>query len=137
MNDIFTLPPLEEEEHLAFMQWVKYNPEVRDLIIHIPNEGKRSVHYAQKLKRMGMRKGVSDFFLPLPTTKHHGLWIELKRFKGSRETPEQKEWIQRMRSMKYKAEFAYGCDHAKQILIDYLQESKDSKDSKESAEINI
>lgn len=117
---VIRLPPSEDEEHQAFMQWVQHNPTIKDLIFHIPNEGKRSFYMGKKLQRMGMRKGVSDFFLPLPTKKYHGLWIELKRTRGAKETIEQREWIIKMRQLNYHAEFAYGAEHAIQVIKQYL-----------------
>ena len=47
-------------------------------IVHIPNEGKRSVSYAAQLKRAGMRKGFPDLFVPLAREGFHGLFVEMK-----------------------------------------------------------
>lgn len=67
-----------------------------------------------------MRRGVSDFFLPLPKKSYHGLWIELKRKKKYVISKEQKEWIERMRLLNYRAEFAYGFEDAKKIVEEYM-----------------
>jgi hypothetical protein len=110
----------EEKEHIALMDWVRWHPILRHLMIHIPNEGRRSVQYAVKMKRMGLRKGVSDFFLPLPKGKFHGLWVELKRDSKAKKTEEQIEWLNKMRSLDYAAYFAYGFESAKDIITMYL-----------------
>src|ERR1044072_2253058 len=117
MSNIAELIPTEQQEHFALMHWIKTQPNIRGLIIHIRNEGRRDVKYGNKLKRMGLRAGVSDFFLPLPTKMYHGLWIELKRKKGSRESDEQKAWLLKMRALDYCACFAYGWEDARDIIL--------------------
>lgn len=120
MSAIIQLPPTEYQEHVALMKWIATQPNIRDIFIHIPNEGKRNPISGAHLKRMGMRKGVSDFFLPKPNKESHGLWVELKRTKGARETPEQKDWINKMKALNYDAHFAYGWEHAREIILHYL-----------------
>lgn len=116
-----TIGPTETQEHIALMDWVNLHPVLKRLMIHIPNEGKRSPWLGAKLKRMGLRKGVSDFFLPFPRSKYHGLWIELKRDAKSAKTPEQIEWIDYMKALDYAAHFAYGFESAQSIILDYLK----------------
>lgn len=120
--------PTERQEHLALMKWIALQPKIRDLFVHIPNEGKRSVLEGYVLRRLGLRRGVSDFLLPLPTKSYHGLWIELKRKDGGKESIEQKQWINKMRSLGYAAFFARGCDEAIKIISTYLQEGEEKKE---------
>lgn len=91
------LIPTEEEEQQALFKWLEFaanrHPELL-LMIHIPNEGKRSQVAGARLKPVGLRKGVPDLFLPVPKGKYHGLWIEMKRQKGSKTSKEQKNWIE-------------------------------------------
>ena len=91
--------PTEEQEQAAVMEWAmlmaKQFPDLEDLF-HIGNGGLRSKSEAVRLKRIGVKPGVSDLFLPAPVGKYHGLWIEMKRRKGGRLEPEQKDWIDRM-----------------------------------------
>lgn len=115
----------EYKEAMALIEWCSYMPLVRDLIIHIPNEGKRTPLQGLYLKRIGLRPGVSDFFLPLPISPYHGLWIELKRTSGGRITPHQAIWIERMKSLDYKAEIAYGWIAARDKILGYLKKSID------------
>lgn len=116
--------PTEKQEHMAFMSWCRTKPIVRDLIIHIPNGEKRDKITGYHLKQMGVRRGVSDFFLPLPVILDdniwHGLWIELKRKTAANESSEQREWINTMRFYGYKAFFCYGCDDAIQTTTNYI-----------------
>ena len=113
--------PTEKQEHKCLMQWIRTQQVVRDLIIHIPNEGQRNPIYGYHLKQMGMRAGVSDFFLPLPTPLFHGLWIELKRKENGRESMEQRTWINKMRGLGYAAFFCYGWEDAKSRIEEYLR----------------
>lgn len=112
--------PTEHQEHFALMSWVRTQPRIHDVLIHIPNEGKRDPRLGNKLKRMGMRAGVFDFFIPIPTSLYHGLWIELKRRKGSKISKEQMEWSHKMKSLQYCACFAYGWEEARELILLYL-----------------
>jgi hypothetical protein len=60
-------------------QWA-YNTyqEVRGILHHIPNGGKRSIVEAAQLKASGVVMGVCDLFLPLARRNAHGLYIEMK-----------------------------------------------------------
>lgn len=110
----------EKSEHSALIKWISYHPILKDLAVHIPNEGKRHPILGANLKRLGMRKGVSDIFIPYPTSSYHGLWIELKREKKYRIEKEQKEWIDKMNELGYYATFAFGWIEAKNIIEFYL-----------------
>lgn len=84
----------------AVMQWVRLQPTIRDFIIHIPNEGKRTSSYGKYLKDMGMRPGVADLFIAMPRHECNGAWIELKSKNGIL-SPEQKEFLKNMESQNY------------------------------------
>lgn len=89
----------------AVMEWIRLQPTIRDFIIHIPNEGKRSASYGKSLKDMGIRPGVSDLFIAMPRHECNGAWIELKSKNGIL-SPEQKEFLHHMESQNY---FAMTC----------------------------
>lgn len=58
-------------------------------LYHIRNGGSiKSPREGLKFKRMGVRKGVPDLFLSVPTHEHHGFYIELKK-KGGKPSDEQ------------------------------------------------
>jgi len=100
----------EESEQMALIQWSGYHPIARDHLIAIPNGGFRNILEAIRLKRQGVRPGVFDLFLAYPCGQLHGLWIELKAPKpyDARITPEQQDWFNKMKRMKYDATFSYG-----------------------------
>lgn len=117
--------PTEEQEQAAVIEWAmlmsKQFPDLEDLF-HIGNGGLRSKSEAVRLKRIGVKPGVSDLFLPAPVGKYHGLWIEMKRRKGGRLEPEQKDWIDRMNRKGYLAVRADGAEEACEIIYKYLTE---------------
>ena len=112
--------PLEQVEHEAFMDWVSYHPLLKDITIHIPNEGKRTPQQGAKFKRLGLKKGIPDILVPIARSSYHGLWIELKRIRKYQISKQQKWWVDKLNELGYYAAFAYGWEHAKQIIEDYL-----------------
>lgn len=122
---IESLLPTEDQEQIALVHWAAYHTICKDHLLHIPNGGSRHKLEAYKLKKMGVRKGVSDFFLAYPIDEYHGLWIELKsKRKTARVSREQCIWLGRMECRGYAAETAYGCDGAIKIILRYLKEDK-------------
>lgn len=78
--------PTEHQEQAAFVQWFRLQfPAIR--IMAIPNGLRTSMMQAIKAKREGLSAGAPDLFIPA-----WGLWIEFKRSKGGRLSPEQKDW---------------------------------------------
>ena len=64
---------------------------------HIANEGKRSVAYKVKLKKMGFRSGAPDILIEYPQGKL--LYVELKNEKGKLSSA-QKLWQIQSNSLK-------------------------------------
>lgn len=82
--------------------------------LHIANERSCSIQQGMILKRMGVRSGVSDIFIPRANKTLHGLWIELK-FGKNKASPAQLTFINEMISEGYGAFVATGAEEA--ILI--------------------
>lgn len=96
-----------------------------DYMYAIPNGGKRGKLEAARLKKQGVKAGVSDIHLTLPYNGFYGLWIELKRpiVKGKPKpsvSPSQKEWIQRMNENGHLAIVAYGYKEARAGIESYF-----------------
>ena len=88
--------PTEHEEQREYVRWFRQTyPEVK--IMAIPNGGARSPATASRLKAEGVSPGVPDLFVPA-----WGLWVEMKRAKGGKVSPEQKEWHQYLESCGYR-----------------------------------
>ena len=92
-------------------------------IVHIPNEGKRSVSYAAQMKRAGLRKGFPDLFVPLAREGYHGLFIELKYGRG-KTSPDQEEWLEFLNANSYRAVVCRGFEEAAREICRYAKNEK-------------
>lgn len=122
----------ESAEQMKVVEWCRVTDYVSGnrlgtgLIFHIPNGGWRSKAEAAQLKAMGVRAGVSDLFLPLPSNGKSGLWIEMKaasepgRSSGGRLSDEQGGWLAEMNARGYGAICAFGADQAIDAIKAYL-----------------
>lgn len=121
--DGIRLIPTEEEEQRFVISWAEVNeyryPELK-LLYHIPNEGKRSVREGARMKRIGLRKGISDLCLPVARGIYHGLYIELKVLNG-RITKEQNEFLAAVREQGYCGFACYGGVSAVKVIEQYLE----------------
>lgn len=109
---------------IEWCEWQKTKYPELDMIFHITNEGKRSKRTGAELKRMGLKRGIPDICLPVPSNEYNGLWIELKADKTKRLTKEQKEWLEKLNRYGYKALRCNGADEAIETIKDYLKISE-------------
>ena len=126
-----TLPaPTEHDEQVALFAWAALNssahPEL-SMLFAVPNGGLRHPAVAAMLRQEGVKAGVPDICLPVARgganggKVHHGLFIELKRAgKEGRATPEQQEWIRRLREYGYVAVICHGFVEAVSAITTYL-----------------
>lgn len=110
----------EQITHINIVNWFneKY-PEYADDLHHFANERKCSIQEGVILKRMGVKKGVADFFLALPINKYHGLWMELKTGKNKL-SAEQIKFLERKKIRKYMTATVRGLEEAIEIIEIYL-----------------
>ena len=124
MTKFERLIPTESEEQQALFRYcgmeTQNYPDL-NMLVHIPNEGKRTAANGARLKSEGLRKGYPDILLDAPMGKYHGLRIELKRRKGSRIAAEQKTWIIKLNNRGYAAAFCYGWEEAWDFIHAYLR----------------
>lgn len=108
--------PTEHEEQRQLVMWFRqtYSP-VR--IFAIPNGGLRSKSAAVKLKVEGVSAGVPDLFIPA-----WRLWVEMKRVKGGRLSPDQKDWLEYLKDNGYTCFVCNGADDAKSKIEQFLQD---------------
>lgn len=109
--------PTEAQEQIALIEWCDL---MRIKIMHIPNEGKRTLYVGRELARMGLRRGVPDLFVPAARQGFHGLFIELKRTKGGRVSDNQQKWIDLLNRRGYRAVVCYGADEAIKEIKSYF-----------------
>lgn len=113
-----------DEQVVVIDQFRAMFPDVGHLLIHIPNGGSRKNAFeGYRLKRQGVRAGVSDLLLPVARGGYFGLWIEFKAEPplDAAVTGSQKEWIDYMRGEGYWADVCLGPDAAIRALKDYLK----------------
>ncbi len=125
-------PDLEEAHQTAFFCWARnmktleQYPEL-EWMHAIPNGGKRDAVTAAKLKQSGVKAGVADVCLPVPSKGFHGLYIEFKKPSLKSEKNDEAGASEEQLSFKdfvvaygYKWAIAYSYEEAKQIVIDYV-----------------
>ena len=118
-NPVLKAPlPTEHEEQRDLVRWFrrKYGP-VR--IFAIPNGGYRSMTAAAKLKAEGVSAGVLDLFVPA-----WRLWVEMKRQKGGRLSPEQADWIEYLESVGYTCLVCPGSENAQAQIEAFVAAKK-------------
>ncbi len=95
-------------------QWPKLK-----LLFHIPNGGTRDAVEGKHLKQQGVKRGVPDLFLPVPSGRYHGLFIEMKTDTG-RVSMDQKWWIEQLNAVGYFVQVCHGWESAVRVLEWYL-----------------
>jgi hypothetical protein len=111
----------EQAEHINIVNWFNYQfPELSDDLHHFANERRCSIQQGRLLKRMGVKRGVSDFFLAIPVNGKSGLWLELK-VGNNKPTKEQRAFVARKASRGYEAVIVWGYERAKQTILAYLK----------------
>lgn len=129
------IEPSEHQIQCAIVEWANktkmpYGENIRigDFLLAIPNGGNRSITEAVRLKKEGVKKGVSDMFLAIPRAIPYdpfdfftisGLWIEVKTNKG-KISNEQKEWVNLMNKTGYLAIVVRTIDEGIKAIKDYL-----------------
>jgi len=112
---------LEHQIQSSFFDYLKWkHPKIYKCTFAIPNGGKRNLITAVNLKREGVKAGVFDVFVAIPTPAAHGLWLEFKAGKNKL-TPHQTEFKAIIEANGYKAVTIYGLDHAIEVLGFYLR----------------
>lgn len=126
----------EAKEQIALFVWANMQPhpylpgKVGDYLFAIPNGGyKLPIPLAVKFKRMGVKSGVSDVFLPNANTRYNGLWVEMKKQRKffaypslvkRAESEEQKEWGEKMVMCGYQYKLCFGWEEASEEILTYL-----------------
>jgi hypothetical protein len=115
--------PNESVEQTRLFQWARMESgrwPALNLLYHVPNGGSRNRLEAAHLKQQGVRAGVPDLCLPVARCGCHGLYIEMKRQRGGRVTPEQTEWMDALRAEGYAVAVCQGWIMASGVITEYL-----------------
>ncbi len=113
----------ETDHQIAIVEWAawKSTQDPRyDYLIHIPNQGKRSLSQGRLFKRMGLRKGFPDLAFLYPN-RGRCLFIEMK-LPGQKPTKEQTEWHERLHSAGHVVRIAYSSNEAIEMIEGHLSE---------------
>jgi hypothetical protein len=90
----------EQDLQKQCVRWFNYEYP-NEILIHIPNGGKRNILEAIQFKKMGTVKGFPDLVLFNQSSQYGGLIIELKA-KGEKASKEQKEMFFKLLGRGYK-----------------------------------
>lgn len=121
--------PTEEQEQMAFVQWLRLKGYAH---FRVPNETyTKSFKQKAKNKALGVSSGVPDLFVVAP--RQQELWnglgteairtgdtvavptlvaIEMKRKKGGTTSANQKQWLQTLNDAGIQSVVCKGCDEA-------------------------
>jgi len=123
------VPTEAEERRLVIRfarQWALRYPELDGLIaIHQELKFARaaatnSFTFYRSLLEQGYRPGIPDLVLPVAHWTFHGLWIELKRVRGSSVSREQRWWHEKLRGFGHLVVVAKGARPAIEWLLWYV-----------------
>lgn len=89
-------------------------------IFAVPNAGLRSPAAANYYKREGLRPGVPDIFVAVPSQGYSGLFIEMKRPKET-VSAEQREWLDRLSGYGYLCAVARSTRAAMKLVENYFK----------------
>ena len=113
----------ESREQQIIFEWASWNknkyPGI-ETMYHIANEGKRSASNGSRLKREGMKSGVSDICVPVAKSGYNNLYIELKSGKN-KATKEQLNFINLINKYGGKALVVYEADNAIEVIKAYFE----------------
>lgn len=119
--------PTETWEQKQIIKWSQ-QPSIRHqypelaMLYHIPNERVDKVQ-AAILKEMGVKSGVPDLHLPIPSGRYHSLYIEMKALDGKPD-PDQIWWAEHLKANGNAHAFCYGWQQATEVLLWYLNLSR-------------
>lgn len=112
----------EDDEQICFFDWLDWqqkNDPRLFAIYHPANGGFRAPKTARRLKKMGVKPGVPDICVPIPTGKYPGLYIEMK-VKPNKLTDSQILFTSLLHSLGHCVRIAWSAQEAIDILKRYL-----------------
>lgn len=122
--------PSEDQEAQSLIEyatWRKWRGiRLSEVLVMIPNgaylggDPRQRAMTMGKLKRAGLRPGVYDYLLAVPTPKYPGLWLELKRQKLGVTSPEQVRFGELMAWLGWKCVVVKGWEQGKEAIEAHL-----------------
>lgn len=91
------------------------------MLYHVPNGGSRNKAEAGRFKAEGVKAGVPDLCLPVARGGFHGLYVELKRLRGSKTSEDQIMWMEELTKQGYCVALCKGWEAAANAILEYLK----------------
>ena len=112
---------LESDLQIACKRWFgRTYPALNALLFAIPNGGKRNIREAERLRQEGVEAGIPDMMLAVPTSKHHGMFIEMKAGRN-KPTRNQNEKLKLLEEKGYKTHVVRTKEEFILAIENYLQ----------------
>lgn len=118
------IAPSEHDEQKALLKWWALShsgfgvPEI--CLFAVPNAAKRSPKLASMMKAEGMRSGIPDLVLAVPRGEYHGLFIEMKKAKGGKVSPNQITSLSAFHRQGYAVRVCHGFEAARYVIERYM-----------------
>jgi len=118
--------PRERDEQVTLIAWFRQfgwsmlGLQSPDLLIAIPNGGKRALHTAARLRAEGVVAGTPDLLLAVKSGEYGGLWIEMKRRFGGKVSERQKAMHNLLSAQGYAVAVCAGFQAAREAIASYL-----------------
>lgn len=122
--------PTEKQEQRWLFAWAEIasnqNPLLA-LLYSIPNAGgytggfRANMLRVIAMKKEGVKAGVPDVHLPVARAGYHSLYIEMKRQRGGKVSPEQIQWRRALEEEGHRVVVAKGFEEARAAIEDYLR----------------
>lgn len=109
----------EDKELIKVFDWLRLNKPIVRHCFHFANERKCSIQYGLLLKRKGVRSGIADIFVGIPSKGYHALWVELKT-ENRKPTESQKIFLADRIEMGDMAVCVWEFEGAKHVILEYL-----------------
>jgi hypothetical protein len=115
----------EHDIQVGFIKWMRLmaNQEARyNLGFSIPNGAHLARGFAtmKTLKAEGLSPGVPDFFLAMPASGYHGLFIEFK-FGKNKASSDQALWMHKLNQAGYCVREIRAIEDGQDLVINYLR----------------
>lgn len=110
----------ESQIQKACVRWFRLQyPQIEGLFFAVPNGGLREAWTARIMHDEGVRAGVADLILLMPSSGYAALAIEMKTPKG-RQSEEQKKFQMLCESHKVKYCVCRSFDEFRWVIVSYL-----------------
>lgn len=112
----------EESAQITFFDYCRWKGKTDfryNMIFHVPNERKCSPQRRKSMFMAGVKSGVPDVVVAVPSQGWGALFLEFK-IKPNKATENQEQWIHDLNRIGYRAQVVWSADEAIKVLEEYL-----------------